>query len=209
VPKHLNKSGFMRKFGFTCASLFRLVFVLLFHQRNWFRLLESNKSDKLPEKDAVYRFLNHPGFAWRRFLTSLSVETIDKVESLTSVDRLTAFILDDSMFERNRSKAVELLARFKDHATGAYYKGFRMMTMGWSDGHTFLTMDFSLLSSMKSGIVGMSQEIDKRTSGYKRREESLLSGPQVITAMIDRTIKAGVSASYALMDSWFTHVPLI
>ncbi|GAA3413148.1 hypothetical protein GCM10020370_68210 [Paenibacillus hodogayensis] len=35
------------------------------------------------------------------------------------------------MFERNRSKAVEMLARFKDHATGTFYKGFRMLTMGW------------------------------------------------------------------------------
>jgi hypothetical protein len=34
------------------------------------------------------------------------------------------------MFERNRSKAVEMLARFKDHATGTFYKGFRMLTMG-------------------------------------------------------------------------------
>jgi hypothetical protein len=209
VPKHLNKSGFKKKFGFTCASLFRLVFVLLFHQKNWFRLLESNKGKSFPGKDSVYRFLNHPGFAWRRFLTSLSAETIDKVESLTSDDRVTAFIFDDSMFERNRSKAVELLARFKDHATGAYYKGFRMMTMGWSDGHTFLPVDFSLLSSIKSGIVGMTEKIDKRTSGYMRRQEALLSGPQVITAMIDRAIAAGVSASYALMDSWFTHAPLI
>jgi hypothetical protein len=31
----------------------------------------------------------------------------------------------------------------------------------------------------------------------------------VIVAMIDRAIAAGVSASYALMDSWFTHAPLI
>lgn len=47
----------------------------------------------------------------------------------------------------------------------------------------------------------MSEKIDKRTSVYKRREEALLPGPQVITAMIDRAIKAGVSVSYALLDS--------
>jgi len=115
----------------------------------------------LPGKDAVYRFLNHAGFAWRRFLTSLSIATVQKVNVLTSSNRDTVFIVDDSMFERNRSKAVELLARFKDHATGAYYKGFRMLTMGWSDGHTFLPLDFTLLSSSKSAINGMSEKIDK------------------------------------------------
>jgi DDE superfamily endonuclease len=209
VLKHLNGAGFRKKFGLTCANLFQLVFVLLFHQKNWYRLLESSKSESFPGKDAVYRFLNHSGYAWRRFLLSLSGETVQRMEKLTSADRETAFIFDDSMFERNRSKAVEMLARFKDHATGAFYKGFRMLTMGWSDGHSFVPMDFALLSSAKSAITGMMEGIDKRTHGYKRRKEAFCSAPQVIASMLDRAIQAGVSASYVLMDSWFTHAPLI
>jgi len=209
VIKHLNNAGFKKKLGFTCAYLFRIVFVLLFHQKNWFRLLESNKGKLFPGKDAIYRFLNHNGYSWRRFLLSLSSDTIQRVEKLTSDSRETAFIIDDSMFERNRSKSVEMLARFKDHASGAFYKGFRMLTMGWSDGHSFIPVDFSLLSSVKSGINGMTEGIDKRTSGFKRRQEALLTAPQVISTMLDRAIHAGMTASYVLMDSWFTHAPLI
>ncbi|WP_127589338.1 IS4 family transposase [Paenibacillus koleovorans] len=209
VLKHLNGAGFKKKFGFTCAYLFRVVFILLFHQKNWFRLLESCRGETFPGKDAVYRFLNHSGYAWRRFLLSLSGETIQRIEKLTSAGRETAFIFDDSMFERNRSKAVELLARFKDHATGAYYKGFRMLTMGWSDGHSFIPMDFALLSSTKSGINGILEGIDKRSHGYKRRQEALCSAPQVIATMLDRAKQGGVTASYVLMDSWFTHAPLL
>jgi hypothetical protein len=104
------------------------------------------------------------------------VATVKKVDALTSADRDAVLIVDDSMFERNRSKAVELLARFKDHATGAYYKGFRMLTIGWSDGHTFLPVDFALLSSSKSAITGMNESIDK---GYNCRQESLQSAPHV------------------------------
>lgn len=209
VLKHLKNAKISKKFGYSAAYLFQLVFVLLFHQKNWFRLLESEKAESFPGKDAVYRFLNHAKFAWRQFLLSLSTATIQKVETLTSDKRVTAFIFDDSMFDRNRSKAVELLARFKDHATGAYYKGFRMLTMGWSDSHSFIPMDFALLSSAKSQINGISDGMDKRTVGYKRREEALLSAPKVIASMIDRAIAAGASASYTLMDSWFTHAPLI
>lgn len=95
------------------------------------------------------------------------------------------------MFERNRSKAVELLARFKNHATGAFYKGFRMLTLGWSDGHTFLPLDFALLSLSKSSLSGMNESIDKRTSGYKCRQEVLRSAPQVIASMLDRALVAG------------------
>jgi hypothetical protein len=98
VLKHLNAAGFKKKFGFTCAYLFRIVFVLLFHQKNWFRLLESSKGESFPGKDAVYRFLNHSGYAWRRFLLSLSGETIARIEPLTSSNRETALIFDDSMY---------------------------------------------------------------------------------------------------------------
>lgn len=119
-------------------------------------------------------------------MTSLSSDTFQRVESLTSVTRTSVFIVDDSMFGRNRSKAVELLARFKDHATGAYYKGFRMLILGWSDGHTFLPLDFALLSSVKAGLTGIHPEIDKRSSGYKRRKEALLSAPHLVSELLDR-----------------------
>ncbi|WAH35293.1 IS4 family transposase [Alicyclobacillus dauci] len=209
VFKYLRKAGITKKFGFTCAYLFQIVFVLIFHHRNWFQLLESSKGESFPGKDAVYRFLNHSGFAWRRFLLFLSVEVVNKTTSLTSCERVSVFVLDDSMYERNRSKSVELLARFKDHARNCYYKGFRMLTLGWSDGHTFIPVDFSLLSSLKSQVNGMIGSIDKRTHGYKRRMEALRPTPELIPAMIERALAAGMGASYVLMDSWFTHAPLI
>ena len=53
-----------------------------------------------------------------------------------------------------------------------------MLTMGWSDGHTFLPLDFALLSSRNAQINGMNEKIDKRTSGYKRRQEALQSAPR-------------------------------
>ncbi len=63
-----------------------------------------------------------------------------------------------------------------------------MLTMGWSDGHSFIRVDFTLLNSLKSSINGMMEGIDKRTSDYKRRQEALLPAPQVIAEMLDRAI---------------------
>ncbi|MCM3056583.1 transposase, partial [Caldibacillus thermoamylovorans] len=84
--------------------------------------------------------------------------TIRKVASLTNRTRPKVFIIDDSSYDRNRSKKVELLARCFDHASlkMRFYKGFRMLTLGWSDGHTFMPIDFSLVSSRKSQINGIS-----------------------------------------------------
>lgn len=117
VLEHLRRAGIV-KGGFTCAYLFQLVFVLIFHHRNWFQLLKSAKAESFPGKDAVYRFL-----------TNLSTEVVHKTDSLTSSGRVSAFVVDDSVYERNRSKSVEFLAWFKDHARNYYYKGYRMMAL--------------------------------------------------------------------------------
>ncbi len=184
---------------------------MIFENKNWFRTLDSKKSTDFPAKDTVYRFLNQSTFAWRRFLLNLSAYTIGKVTKLTNHNRPKVLIFDDSSYDRNRSKSVELLARCHDHSSQKvrFFKGFRMLTLGWSDGATFIPVDFSLLSSKKSQINGISDKIDKRSSGYKRRLEALQAAPEQMPDMIKRAMQAGIDASYVLMDSWFTHQPLI
>lgn len=211
VLKHLRNAGITKSFGFSCSYLFQLIFCLIFENKNWYRTLESMKSSDLPAKDTVYRFLNQSTFSWRRFLTFLSGHTIGKVTKLTNHNRPKVLVLDDSSYDRNRSKSVELLARCFDHASQKmrFYKGFRMLTLGWTDGATFIPIDFSLLSSTKSQINGISTKVDKRSCGYKRRLESLQTAPEQIPDMIQRALNAGIDASYVLMDTWFTQQPLI
>lgn len=169
------------------------------------------KSADLPAKDAVYRFLNQATFSWRRFLSFLSTHVIGKATKLTNHDRPKVLVLDDSSYDRNCSKSVKLLARCFGHASQKmrFSKGFRMLTLGWTDGATFIPVDFSLLSSTKSQINGISTKVDKRSCGYKRRMEALQTAPEQITNMIKRAMNTGIDASYVLMDTWFTHQPLI
>ncbi|MEC1723104.1 IS4 family transposase [Schinkia azotoformans] len=211
INKHLRHAGIKKSFGFGCTYLFQLIFCLIFQHKNWFSLLDSKKAEKYPAKDAVYRFLNQSTFNWRRFLLLLSSFTIHKVDVLTDKSRPKVLIVDDSSYDRNRSKKVELLARCFDHASlkMRFYKGFRMLTLGWSDGHTFMPIDFSLLSSKNAQINGISKQIDKRTCGYQRRKDALLSAPEQIPAMIKRALASGINADYVLMDSWFTLPPLV
>lgn len=211
IFKHLRQAGINKTFGFTSSHIFRIIFCLIFQHKNWFSLLNSKKSEGYPAKDAVYRFLNQSTFNWRRFLLLFSASTIKKVDSLTDHTRPKVFIIDDSSFDRNRSKKVELLARCFDHASlkMRFYKGFRMLTLGWSDGCSFMPIDFSLLSSTKAQINGISADVDKRTSGYKRRMNALQTAPEQIPAMIQRALSEGINADYVLMDSWFTMPPLI
>ena len=55
----------------------------------------------------------------------------------------------------------------------------------------------------------ISEEIDKRTSGYKRREEDLLSKPNLTAQLVRQALNQVIEADYLLMDSWFTEEPLI
>lgn len=105
----------------------------------------------------------------------------------------------------------ELLARVHDHITGRFIKGFRTLTLGWSDGHTFLPVDFSMLSSAKpeNRYDEINSKIDKRTLGYKRRIESIQTTPNAVFGLLENAIKARIHAQYVLMDSWFTHAPLL
>lgn len=62
---------------------------------------------------------------------------------------------------------------------------------------------------MTSQINGIAEHIDKRCNGYKRRMDALRYAPVQIPEMIDRALNQGIEASYVLMDTWFTHPPLI
>lgn len=98
-----------------------------------------------------------------RFTTILASRIIiNAILPLDSEDRANVLIIDGSMFERNRSKKVELLAKVYDHAKHKYRFGFRMLTPGWSDGSTFLPVNSILLSTEnKKNRINEAAEVDK------------------------------------------------
>lgn len=105
IGRHLRQASINKVAGFSCLLLFQTVFLLVFQHKNWYRLLQGRERDALPGKDAVYRFLNCQTFSWRKFLLSLAGMMVQRTKSLTSHKRVTVFIVDDSTYERSRSKA--------------------------------------------------------------------------------------------------------
>jgi hypothetical protein len=186
--------------------------MLVFTGKNLYRILHTGDNQELPSKNSVYRFLNSTSYNWRKFLNSLSSMIIkDSVSILTSVERVKVLIFDDSLFSRNRSKAVELLARVFDHTENRYMRGFRLLTLGWSDGNTFLPLSFSLLSSEneKNRLNGINTSIDKRTNGYKLRRESMKKTTEAMFDLLDQLAPYGVPAQYLLFDSWYAYPKVI
>ena len=127
------------------------------------------------------------------------------ISPLTSDSRQEVLIIDDTPYERNRSKKTELLSRVFDHATKSFFKGFRIMQLGWSNGNSFLPVAFALLCSEneQNRYMEANEKIDKRISGEKRRKEAVTKSTALIVPMLKRSFAAGIKAKYLLMDSWY------
>lgn len=203
----LKRCNFGKETGFSCLCLLKFVFLLAFTGKNLFQLLQTETAvGQHPGKDSVYRFLNNCRFNWRRLLLLLAGGIVkERLQPLTAAERVKVLIVDDSLFSRGRSKTVELLARVFDHATHRYVRGFRMLTVGWSDGNTFMPLCFSLLSSEKADnrLQDANDKIDKRTVGYRRRREAVRKAPDVLLELIRQALEVGVEATHVLFDSWF------
>ena len=157
-------------------------------------------------KDTVYRFMKSIHINWNRFTALLAAKiSIEVMIPATSDDRVNAFVIDDSVFSRNRSKKVELLTKIYDHAVHKYLYGFRMLTLGWTDGNSFLPVAGTLLSSENEKTrVNKAAVLDRRTNAYKRRQLAVSKGTDAMLELLLEAKLAGIPADYVLFDSWFS-----
>ncbi len=202
----LKAANAYKKKGTPAAEIFQYLFLLIFSNRSMYMNLLTGRNTPAFAKDTVYRFMKMLQINWIRFTTLLSSRIIkEAVTPLDSSDRANVLIIDDSMFERNRSKKVELLAKVYDHAKRCYKFGFRLLTLGWSDGSTFLPVGSILLSTgNKKNRINEAAAVDKRTVGYKRRELSMKKGTHAMLNLLEQAKKAEIPARYVLFDSWFS-----
>ena len=66
---------------------------------------------------------------------------------------INVFIVDDTVYTRGRSKKVELLSWVREHSKKISVRGFRLLTLGWSDGNSFFPVNDCLLASAKKDVT--------------------------------------------------------
>lgn len=202
----LKAANAYKKRGIPAAEIFQYLFLLIFSNRSMYMNLLTGRNTPSFAKDTVYRFMKMFHINWIHFTTLLSSRIIkEAIIPLDSRERANVLIIDDSMFERNRSKKVELLAKVYDHAKHCYKFGFRLLTLGWSDGSTFLPVNSILLSTEnKKNRINEAIAVDKRTVGYKRRELSMKKGTHAMLELLKHAKNVDIPAKYVLFDSWFS-----
>ena len=211
ISKLLHKSNVRKSCGVPVSDVFQFLLLLVFQGKNLYRFLNSKRRELAVSKNTYYRFLNDCSFNWTKFLLLLAAKVTSVFSSLTRPERVKVLVLDDSVVTRGRSKAVELLARIYDHVDHKYKRGFTMLTLGWSDGYSFIPVGFNLLSSAKKSnrYQEISEDIDHRTNGFRARKEALMKKTDAAVLLVRRALQAGIQADYVLMDTWFTTETMI
>jgi len=197
-----RKSNFLRNKGFGFSVLFCYLMMSIFSKKSLFRDYQMNKESKEFSEKTVRNLLNNPKMNWQRFLVLIAKQVIDKIEPLTSKDRKSVFIVDDSMNERLNGKKIELTALQYDHAKSAYKRGYRLLQLGWSDVNTFLPVGTSLLSGSRETVEIQSNDL--RSLSGKRKQQAKRKGTQVFLELLSAALKDGIKASYVLFDTWFS-----
>ena len=211
ISKLLIKSNIKGKSGKSFYEVFQFLLLLVFQNCNLYHFLNSKKKDTAFSKNTYYRFLNNASFNWVKFISLLATRVTSYFDKLTRPERVICLVLDDSVIARERSKKVELLSYVFNHVIGKTVKGFNLLTLGWTDGYSFIPVGFNMMASAKESkrIAPANASIDKRSNGGKARKNAVLQKPEAAIQLIRNALSAGIKAGCVLMDTWFTNEPFI
>ena len=207
VGELLRKCNAGKEKGVPVMKIFRYLTANVFNARSMYMQIQTKSFREDFSKNTCYRFLNSKKTNWLRFTTLLSAAVANGfMRELTGEDRQDVFIIDDTLYARNGYKKTEMVAKVFDHVEMKFRRGFRLLTLGWSDGNSFVPINFSLLSSAKEhNQLGVMDTGDGRTVAGKRRKTALCKATDVMLELLDTAIKAGHQAKYVLFDTWFAN----
>ena len=169
-------------------------------------------------KDIFYRFINNSMIDWRKFTYSLNMQLLRNVEKQSTTDAqspLRCIILDDTDLVKT-SNHFELIGKIYSHVTHTSKLGFKGLFMGYHDGKSFFSLDFSFHGEKGKnekkpyGLTPAqyrerhSKKRDKLSPGIQRVDQYYTSKIESTISMLRLAISKGVRFDYLLVDSWFT-----
>lgn len=190
--------------GFSVVELFAYLLCCMFSPISTYMSMRIGSYKEPFSKNTIYRFCNNANINWHRFVRLLSEKIIDSfMRPATSDQRIEYFIFDDTPFAKS-GKKTELVAKFFNHVTMKYQKGFRILTLLWSDEYSNVPVDFCPLSSGNDKLLTCpAKSCDGRSIAGRIRKQARQKAPDLLLRMLKDARKAGHRANYVLFDSWF------
>jgi SRSO17 transposase len=151
------------------------------------------------KKDALYDLLNREDLDWRK----LQLLTAKKVLKANSKNKLSAFVIDDTVKKRCGKKMPGVSSHF-DHLTARCVMGQQIVTLGVANDEQFVPVDNEIFISQVKEQALDYQFDDGRSIAAKRYQKSTQqTKPEMVCDMIARAIRGGINADYFLADAWF------
>ena len=201
VGKLLRVCRANKEKGFSVVELFTYLLCCMFSPISTYMSMRIGSFKESFSKNTIYRFCNSEGINWHKFVRLLSEAVIDRfIRPATSDERLEYFIFDDTPFAKSVKKT-ELVSKFFNHVTMKYERGFRILTLLWSDEYTSIPVDFCPLKDEL--LTCPARTCDGRSLAGKIRKQARQKAPDILLGMLKDAMKAGHRAKYVLFDSWF------
>ncbi len=173
-------------------------------------------------KDVFYRLMNDSSIDWRNLSYCLTMQLIRKVQNNSELDNSNprCLIIDDTDLPKT-GRHIELIGKIFSHVTHTSNFGFKGLFMGYHDGKSFFSLDFSLHGEKgknQNKPFGLtpaqskkrySKKRNKSSKGSERTNDFFLTKIESMINMIRLAISKGVRFDYVLTDSWFTCFELV
>ena len=204
VGRLLNVCRAHKAKGFSAVELFTYLLCGMFSPISTYMSMRIGSFREGFSKNTLYRFCNSAGINWHKFVRLLSEKVISGfIRPATSEKRIEYFIFDDTPFAKS-GKKTELVSKFFNHVTMKYQRGFRILTLLWSDEYSSIPVDFCPLSSGKDELLTCpAKSCDGRSLAGRIRKQARQKAPDILLGMLKDAMKAGHKAKYVLFDSWF------
>lgn len=197
-----SQINFKRHSSISLTNIITWLFEVTFSRRSLYRAQPSHRFSSRTARNV----LNDGRINWQKLLCLVAAKMISILTPFIDKRRRLALIVDDTLMERAYSTKTELLAKIYDHDQHRYSTGYRNLTIGWSDGNTFLPVNCALMSTKKkTNLVGYKAiTTDQRTIAGQRRSQAQRKMNAVVLELINQVLNFGVSAKYVLFDSWYS-----
>lgn len=201
----LKSSNFIKKREGVSAYLIVLHFVYMLVMNKKIATFMHQSEESL-KKDSYYRLLQNSRYNWRRLLSLSTLKILKLLHPLQDASQIKVLILDDTV-EGKTGKYIEgsrdVLWSNKEKRT---IRGINVVSLNYSDGYSNFMVDFAINMGKYARVEleAFTQELDVRTTAYKRRLEIMHGKSKLAIDMVKRAISKGVQADYLLVDSWYS-----
>ena len=201
LPALVRLLNYRRRSKVSLTAILIWLVKIIFQRRTLFRA----PTPDMCTKRTIYNILNDGRINWQRLSCLLAQRVITGLAQLIDSRRSGAIIVDDTLISRLNAKQTELLANTFDHDQQQHLKGYRGLTLAWSNGQIILPVTTAVLSSQKSrNRVGKpAKTLDQRTLAGQRRAQAMRAMPAVVLELLQQVRANGIKARYVLFDSWF------